>query len=481
MGMSYVIGLDVGTTSVRSCAYEVETAKFEMIRQKTVDQIYPKPDWVEEDAEEIFLSTYMCLEDAVDKVDGDVLAISITNMRETVVCWDKLTGKPLYNAIIWQCRRTREYCENLPEEDKKTIYDKTGLVVDAYFSASKIKYLLDNVKSVREALKADRLCVGTVDAFIIYRLTGGKNFVTDATNASRTMLYNIHTGAYDQELLDIFGVPTNILPTVLDNDQIFGYMPVNDKFVPIAGVMGDQQAALYGQNCTEMGDAKVTYGTGLFMLFNTADKATVTDTGLLTTVAYRIGKKTTYALEGSVFNAGTAIQLLRDNFGLITTAAESQALAQSVPDSNGVCFVPAFTGLGAPHWRSDVKGLIYGLTRSSTKAHLVRASLEAMAFACRELFEIMIKASGINLNFVKADGGASENGFLMQYQADQLGVPVKVPESKEATVLGSVKMCMKTLGIPDVQKENLTAFTPSKTRDDGAYNNWLNAVKRCLV
>jgi len=478
--MSNIIGLDVGTTSVRSCLYEVQTGNFSIVRQTPVAQIYPRPDWVEEDAEEIFIAAYMCLIDAADRATGGIDGISLTNMRETVVCWDKNTCKPLYNAIIWQCRRTKEYCESLPSDVKKTIYDKTGLVVDAYFSASKIKYLLDNVPSVQTALKEGRLCVGTVDSYMIYRLTGGKSFVTDVTNASRTMLYNIHTCEYDKELLELFGVPEYILPRVLDNDEIFGYCRLGDKKVPIAGVLGDQQSALFGQNCLDKGSAKVTYGTGLFMLFNTADKAVSTDSGLLSTIAYRTGGKTVYALEGSVFNAGTAIQLLRDNFSLMTTAAESEALATSVPDNGGVYFVPAFTGLGAPHWRSDAKGLIYGLTRGSTKAHLVRASLEAMAYAARELFGIMQKESGISLNFVKADGGASANGFLMQFQADQLQVPVKVPDNKEATVLGSVRMCLLALGLKDVGKQSLVDFEPRPT-DDRTYNEWLDAVNRVLL
>ena len=478
--MSYIIGLDVGTTSVRSCLYEVESGDFSIVRQTAVAQVYPKPDWVEEEAEEIYLSTYMCLIQAADQATDDVVGISLTNMRETVVCWDAVTGKPLYNAIIWQCRRTKDYCDKLPAATKKLIYNKTGLVVDAYFSASKIKFLIDNVPAVQTALKLGRLRVGTVDSYIIYRLTGGKSFVTDITNASRTMLFNIHTCAYDDELLDIFGIPKEILPEVYDNDKIFGHCELGGKTVPIAGVIGDQQSALYGQNCLKKGSAKVTYGTGLFMLFNTADKVCVTDSGLLSTVAYRTDNKTVYALEGSVFNAGTAIQLLRDNFGLIVSAAESEALARSVPDNGGVYFVPAFTGLGAPHWKGDAKGLICGLTRGSTKAHLIRASLEAMAFAARELFDIMQKESGISLDFVKADGGASANAFLMQFQADQLQVPVKVPDNKEATVLGSVKMCLKALNLKDVTEEKLLTYTPDPRNDD-IYYNWLDAVKRCLL
>ncbi|MBP5177663.1 MAG: glycerol kinase GlpK [Clostridia bacterium] len=475
-----IIGLDLGTTSVRSCLYETESKKFSIIRQTPVAQYYPKPDWVEEDAEEIYLSAYMCLIAAAESAEKKVVGISLTNMRETVVAWDSVTGKPLYNAIIWQCRRTKRFLEGFDDATKKTVYEKTGLVVDAYFSASKIKWLLDNVDAVKAAHKAGRLRVGTVDSYMIYRLTGGKSFVTDVTNASRTMLYNIHTLTYDKELLDIFGVPEDILPTVLDNDRIFGYCVLGGEAVPIAGVMGDQQSALFGQDCVNKGSAKVTYGTGLFMLFNTADKVCVTDSGLLSTIACRVDKKTTYALEGSVFNAGTAIQLLRDNFDLFAHAAESEALARSVGDNGGVYFVPAFTGLGAPHWKSDAKGLVYGLTRGSTKAHLVRAALEAMAFAARELFEIMQRESGISLDFVKADGGASANGFLMQFQSDQLQVPVKVPFNKEATVLGCVRMCMRTLGLDYAGDDAFTTYQPQK-KDDDIYKAWLDAVRRCLV
>ncbi len=478
--MSYIIGLDVGTTSVRSCVYDVNDGSFQMVKQKEVDQIYPKPDWVEEEAEDIFLSTRMCLNEAYDKVDGDVIGISLTNMRETVLCWDSVTRKPLYNAIIWQCRRTKDFCESMSAQTKRLIYDKTGLVVDAYFSASKIKYLIDNVPKVREALEAGRLRVGTVDSYIIYRLTKGENFVTDVTNACRTMLYNIHTMSYDDELLKIFGIPREILPEVLDNDKVFGFADFGGNRVPIAGVIGDQQSALFGQDCLEKGSAKVTYGTGLFMLFNTGDKICHTDKGLISTVAYKVDGKVTYALEGSVFNAGTAIKFLRDNLGMITSAAETETLARSVTSTNGVCFVPAFTGLGAPHWKSEARGLIYGLTRGSEKAHVVRAALEAMAYAARELFDIMQQASGIDLDFVKADGGASENKFLMQFQADQLQVPVKVPLNKEATVLGSVKMCLKALGLAYKGGGELLSFLP-ETRDDETYELWLDAVKRCLI
>ena len=478
--MSYIIGIDAGTTSVRSCIYNVETGGFTIAKQKTVEQYYPKPNWVEEDAEEIYQSVLLCLNEAEDRLKGEtVVGVSLTNMRETVVCWNAKTGKPLYNAIIWQCRRTQEFCDSLSAETKQLIYDKTGLVVDAYFSASKIKYLIDNVKEVKEAISLGELRVGTIDSYLIYRLTGGKSYVTDITNASRTMLYNIHTLAYDEQLFEIFNIPFGIMPKVLDNDSIFGETQINGVNVPIAGVIGDQQSSLVGQGCFNLGSAKVTYGTGLFMLFNTGDKICRSNNGIISTVAYRLGGKVCYALEGSVFNAGTAIQLLRDNFGLIVNANESEVLANSVKDSNGVSFVPAFTGLGAPHWKSDASGIITGLTRGSTKAHVIRAALEAMAFAARELFEIMQAESGVKLGFVKADGGASANGFLMKKQAGELQVPIIVSEA-EATVLGSIKMCLMALGLNDNRKEVEKRFLP-EAQDNVGYQNWKKAVERCLL
>lgn len=477
--MKYVIGLDIGTTSVRSAIYGVESGKLEIVKQKTVEQYYPQLGYVEEDAEEIFLSTSLCLNEAIDKIGkGDVAAIAITNMRETVVCWDSVTGKPLYNAIIWQCRRTKAECEALSTEQKELIRSRTGLVADAYFSATKLSWLLKNSPRVREAYEKNRLCAGTVDSFIIYRLTKGKSFVTDVTNASRTMLFDVRSLRYDQELLDMFEVPREILPEVIDNDCIAGEVEINGKTVPIAGVMGDQQAALYGQGCLFEGNAKVTYGTGLFMLFNTGESFAESRSGLLTTIASRFDGKTVYALEGSVFNAGTAIQWLRDKLGVITTAEESEALARSVETSGGVCFIPAFTGLGAPYWRPDATGTITGITRGSTKAHIVRAALESMTFSARELIELMEKESGVKLKSIKADGGASKNGFLMGYQADQLGIDVFVPSSTEATVFGVIRVALKNLGIREKAPETGKTYSP-RGKDDEAYARYLSAVKRC--
>ncbi len=480
--MEYVIGLDVGTTSVRSAIFNVESGSLEIVKAKELEQFYPKPSWVEEDAEEIYLATKLCLEEACEKIEGEtLLGVSLTNMRETVVAWDKFTQKPLYNAIIWQCRRTAQYCENLKPQEKALILEKTGLVVDAYFSASKIRWLIDNVPKVKKALLEDRLMVGTIDSFIAYRLSNGKSFITDVTNASRTMLFNIKTLDYDEELLNIFSIPRKILPKVIDNDQIACTIDLLGKEIPLAGIVGDQQSALYGQDCVKKGQAKVTYGTGLFMLFNTGDEFVKSKGGLLSTIAFRVDNKTYYALEGSVFNAGTAIKWLRDNLGLITTASESEMLANSVPSSDGVCFVPAFTGLGAPNWKSDATGLITGLTRGSNKAHIVRASLEAMAFATRQLFELMQFNSGVKLSSIKADGGASQNGFLMQTQANELETEVIVPKSAEATVLGCIKLCLKALKKDKTwQAQGDKKYTP-KERERGAYEKWLKAMERCLL
>lgn len=478
--MSKIIGIDAGTTSIRSACYDTKTGKLKIIKQKTVDQYYPHLGWVEEDAEEIYLSTLLCLNDALDYSKLKAKGIGITNMRETVIAWDKFTQKPLYRSIIWQCRRTKEYCERMPDSQKALIKEKTGLIVDAYFSASKIRWLLDNVEEVKHALSDGRLMVGTVETYLIYRLTEGRSFVTDVTNASRTMLFNIHTLDYDEELLKLFGIPREILPEIIDNDAIAGEYIYQGKKFPICGVIGDQQSALYGQGCLSEGTGKITYGTGMFLLFNTGDSITDSQSGILSTVAYRVDGKVSYALEGSVFNAGTAIQWLRDKMGLITDAKESEMLAKSVKDCDGVSFVPAFTGLGAPYWKPDATGLITGITRNTSKAHIVRASLEAMAFSARQLFSIMEKESGIRLKVIRADGGAAANGFLMGFQADELGVNVEVPILTESTVLGAIKLCAKGLGLGSCEIKGERVFYPDASHDK-EYNDWLKAVERCIL
>lgn len=479
--MSKIIGIDAGTTSIRSACYDTKTGKLKIVKQKTVDQYYPHLGWVEEDAEEIYLSTLLCLNDALDYSKLKAKGIGITNMRESVVAWDKITQKPLYRSIIWQCRRTKEYCESLTDEDKKLIKDKTGLVVDAYFSASKIRWLLDNVEAVKKALSENRLMVGTIETYLIYRLTEGKSFVTDVTNASRTMLFNIRTLDYDEELLNLFGIPRSILPEIVDNDATVGSYSYQGEVFPICGVIGDQQSALFGQGCLEEGSGKITYGTGMFILFNTGKKVAHSEKGILSTVAYKAGGEVRYALEGSVFNAGTAIQWLRDKMGIISDAKESELLANSVESSDGVRFVPAFTGLGAPNWKPDATGLLTGITRNTTRAHVVRSALEAMAFSARQLFSIMEEESGITLNKIRADGGAAQNGFLMGFQADELGVAVEVPSCTESTVLGAIKLCIKGLGLVDeggLLKGK--TYLPEKSHDE-EYYDWLKAVERCVL
>lgn len=479
--MSKIIGIDAGTTSIRSACYDTKNGKLKIVKQKSVDQYYPHPAWVEEDAEEIYLSTLLCLNDALDYTKLKAKGIGITNMRETVVAWDKITQKPLYRSIIWQCRRTMEYCESLSDSQKALIKDKTGLVVDAYFSASKIRWLLDNVQAVKDAYSEGRLLVGTIETYLIYRLTNGKSFVTDVTNASRTMLFNIRTLDYDNELLSLFGIAREILPEIVDNDAIVGEYEYQGYKYPICGVIGDQQSALYGQGCLGQGTGKITYGTGMFMLFNTGETLTDSRNGILSTVAYKVDGKVCYALEGSVFNAGTAIQWLRDKMGIISDAGESELLASSVDSTDGVSFVPAFTGLGAPYWKPDATGLITGITRNTSRAHVVRAALEAMAFASRQLFSIMESESGIKLRGIRADGGAAANGFLMGFQADELGVRVEVPQSTESTVLGAIKLCLKGLSIADYDgAQVIKVYEPSLSHDK-EYNDWLKAVERCVL
>lgn len=481
INMSKIIGIDAGTTSIRSACYDTKTGKLKIVKQKSVDQYYPRLGWVEEDAEEIYLSTLLCLNDALDYTKLKAKGIGITNMRETVVAWDKFTQKPLYRSIIWQCRRTKEYCEALDESVKRTIKEKTGLVVDAYFSASKIRWLLDNVEAVKEALNENRLMVGTVDSYLIYRLTEGKSFVTDVTNASRTMLFNIKTLDYDEELLKIFGIPREILPDVIDNDAVAGTYDYQGKSFPICGVIGDQQSALYGQGCLKIGTGKITYGTGMFILFNTGSNLTESKSGIISTVGFKVDGKVCYALEGSVFNAGTAVQWLRDKMGIITDAKESEMLANSVKNSDGVSFVPAFTGLGAPFWKPDATGLITGITRNTSRAHIVRAALEAMAFSARQLFSVMEEESGIKLLKIRADGGAAKNGFLMGFQADELSTDVEVPACTESTVLGAIKLCIKGLKIEnDFKEEESKVFKPRQSHDE-EYKNWLKAVERCIL
>lgn len=483
----YVIALDEGTTSVRAGVYDVRTGAFIHRAQQEVGQSFPYSGWVEQDANEIYYKVMYVLNDCVQAVGAECVAgIGIANQRETVVFWNRETGEPVCPAIVWQCRRTGRFCASIGADMRKKIKERTGLLPDAYFSASKIKWNLENVPEAKKLQEEGKLCAGTVESFIIFRLTG--NFLTDYTNASRTMLFDIRKMKWDQELCDFFGIPLEILPEPVPSDAVFGTAQFGGKEIPVAGVLGDQQAALFGQACYREGDGKVTYGTGLFMLFHTGDRCVFSDSGLLTTIGYTLNGKTAYALEGSAFNAGSAVQWLRDGLGIIKSSAESEEIARSVSDTCGVCFVPAFTGLGAPHWNSEARGLFSGISRGTTRAHMVRAVLESIAYGARDLADCMIRDSGICLREIKCDGGASANSFLMQFQADVLGIGVNRPKERESTLVGVALLSAVSLGIlsgEEIQKKRVSEkiFYPSPDRKkyDGLYQNYLIAVKRALM
>ncbi len=484
---TYVIALDAGTTSVRAFLYDVEKGAFVYGARQEVGQSFPQPGWVEQDANEIFFKAAYALNACISRADGEIAGIGIANQRETVVLWDKETGEPVCPAIVWQCRRTSEMCANLPEEIVSRIKEKTGLLPDAYFSASKIKWVLDNVPSARKLREEGRLAAGTVDCYLLYKLSEGKVFATDVTNACRTMLFDIHTLEWDEELLAYFGATREMLPRVLSSDADFGTALIGGSRIPLAGAAGDQQAALFGQAALSRGDGKITYGTGLFLLFNTGEACVSSGRGMLTTIGYRVGGRTVYALEGSAFNAGSAVQWLRDGLEILPSSAESERIALSVEDSGGVSFVPAFTGLGAPHWDSEARGLLCGITRGTTRAHIVRAVLESIACSARELLECMEKDSGISLREIKCDGGASANNFLMQLQADILGVAVNRPAELESTALGAAYLCAISCGLMDVEevarrRASERVFSPSQDRSkaEEVFAKYLFAVRRAL-
>jgi glycerol kinase len=417
-----------------------------------------------------------------------VAGVGIANQRESVVFWDRKTGEPACPAIIWQCRRTADFCSRIPSDVRTLIQDKTGLQTDAYFSASKIKWGIENVPRVRELLQKGDLCVGTVDSYLLFRFTEGKTFATDCTNASRTMLYNIHTLKWDEELLAYFGVPRECLPQVYPCTQRMGTLRCHGTELPIAGVAGDQQAALFGQGCFQKGDAKITYGTGLFMLFHTGETCVRSQSGLLTTIGYAVKKRTTYALEGSVFNAGSSIQWLRDGLGLISSSAECETVAATVPDSDGVYFVPAFTGLGAPYWNARARGAIGGITRGTSQNHIVRAALESIAYQVSDLVKAMERDAGFGLARLAVDGGASANNFLMSFQADILNCETVRPKVLETTALGACYLAGLSAGVfsnVEELKRNSAidrVFTPamSQTKRETLLNGWAQAVGRVL-
>jgi len=459
--MKYILALDQGTTSSRAILFDHSGAIISTAQQE-FRQIFPKPGWVEHDAQEILASQSSVAIEALSKasVSADsVAAIGITNQRETTVVWDRDTGKPICNAIVWQDRRTSAACDRLRARGlDKLIRRKTGLVVDAYFSGTKLEWILNNVPGAKARAKTGRLAFGTIDSWLLWNLTSGRQHVTDPSNASRTMLFNIRTGAWDEELLRIFGVPREILPEVRSSSEIYGETNLLGKPVPIAGIAGDQQAALFGQVCTRQGMVKNTYGTGCFMLMHTGTKPIASRNSLLTTVAWRIGNRTEYALEGSIFIAGAVVQWLRDGLGIISSSSEVEVLAAQVPDSAGVYFVPAFTGLGAPHWDQYARGTMVGLTRGTTRAHIARAALEGIAYQVADVLRAMESDAKIRLRELRVDGGACRNNLLMQFQADLLGVPVVRPRVSETTALGAAYLAGLAVGFWKNQAEIATQW-----------------------
>jgi glycerol kinase len=447
--MKYILSLDQGTTSSRAILFD-HAGSIVSVAQKEFPQIFPKPGWVEHDPRDIWSSQAGVAAEALTKAGAsaaDVAAIGITNQRETTLVWDRFTGKPIHNAIVWQDRRTAGVCDRLRARKlDKMIRRKTGLVIDAYFSATKVQWILQNVRGARERAKAGDLAFGTVDSWLIWNLTGGKVHVTDASNASRTMLYDISKGDWDDELLKLFGVPRSMLPAVRSSSEVYGMTNLLGPPIPIAGIAGDQQAALFGQACTKPGMAKNTYGTGCFMLMNTGTKRIASKNNLLTTVAWRIGDRTEYALEGSIFIAGAVVQWLRDGLQFFRSAAEIEALAAGVSDTGGVYLVPAFAGLGAPHLDQYARGTIVGLTRGSTKAHIARAALEGIVLQVMDVLKAMEADAGIKLKELRVDGGASANDLLMQLQADLLNVPVVRPKVAETTALGAAYLAGLAVG-----------------------------------
>lgn len=440
--MRSILALDQGTTSSRAILFDHQ-GQIQSVAQKEFEQHYPKPGWVEHDPDEIW-STQMGTASEVLSRAGvaarDVAAIGITNQRETTILWDRETGEPIHNAIVWQDRRTSGICDTLRDEGYAELFkEKTGLIIDSYFSGTKVKWLLDHVDGARQRAENGELAFGTVDSWLVWRLTNGKHHVTDATNASRTMLYNIHEGQWDEELLDILDVPRSLLPEVKDSSTVYGETRV-DAFgspIPIAGIAGDQQAALFGQLCTQPGYGKNTYGTGAFMLQNTGEEAVHSENDLLTTIAYQLDGTTHYALEGSIFIAGAVVQWLRDELKIIREAAEVEKLAREVDDNGGVYLVPAFVGLGAPHWDPYARGIMAGITRGVNRNHVARAAIESMAFQVADVIDAMEADSGIETTELRADGGAAANNLLLQFQSDILGIPTIRPQSLETTALGA--------------------------------------------
>jgi len=456
MPPSYILALDQGTTSSRAILFD-HAGQIIQLAQKEFSQYYPQPGWVEHDAEEIWSSQYGVLAEVLAKSNittRDIAAIGITNQRETTIVWDRATGRPIHPAIVWQDRRTAGYCDQLKADGHAPmIQERTGLVIDAYFSATKLKWILDNVPGARGRAEKGELAFGTVDSWLVWKLTTGRLHITDATNASRTLLLNIHTGQWDDELLRLFDIPAAVLPEVKASSVIYGntgsIMAPGSVGIPIAGIAGDQQAALFGQLCTQPGMVKNTYGTGCFMLMHTGEKAVRSSNNLLTTIAWRLGDKIEYALEGSIFIAGAVVQWLRDGLHLIRTSSEVGPLAAKVDNTGGVYMIPAFAGLGAPHWNQYARGTLFGLTRGTEKAHIARAALESIAYQTYDVLKAMEADSGIHIRELRVDGGATANDLLMQFQSDILQVPVIRPKVTETTALGAAYLAGLAVGYWD--------------------------------
>ena len=486
----YLLALDQGTTSSRCILFNRQGEAVSKV-QREFSQIFPREGWVEHDATEIWASQMgVALEAMLLKGIGadEIAAIGITNQRETTVVWEKETGKPICNAIVWQCRRTAELCEELKRQGlEETVRARTGLLIDPYFSATKLRWILDQVPGAQSRAEKGELLFGTVDSWLIYQLTGGRVHATDPSNAARTMLFNIHTMQWDEELLRIFRIPACMLPRVLPSSGIFGYTDpaLFGKSIPIAGVAGDQQAALFGQCGFASGDAKNTYGTGGFLLMNTGDRPITPKQGLLSTVGWQIGERTSYVLEGSVFVCGAVIQWLRDGLGIIDSASECAALAMSVKDNGGVYFVPAFSGLGAPHHDPYARGMVIGLTRGTTRAHIVRAADEAMAYQVADLAKLMEKDTATPITLMRCDGGAVRDKFLMQFGADMMNIPIEIPDCTEATVRGAAFAAAVGLGFADINDaESLfsvkTRYIPTMNEENRTrlQNEWHRAIER---
>ena len=486
----YILALDQGTTSSRAILFDKQ-GRIVSQSQREFRQIFPKPGWVEHDPMEIWSSQAGVAAEAVTKegIEGeDVAAIGITNQRETCVVWNKKTGKPVYNAIVWQDKRTLDLCEELKKNgNDKLIKEKTGLVVDSYFSATKLKWILDNVSDAREKAEAGELAFGTIDSWLVYNFSKKKIHITDVTNASRTMLFNIHSLAWDKDLLELFDIPAAMLPEVRDSSEVYGHIESSlfASRIPIAGIAGDQMAALFGQLCTRKGMVKNTYGTGCFMLMNIGEKPILSDNNLLTSVAWKIKDKVVYALEGSIFIGGALVQWLRDGLGIIKISEEVEKLASSIENSGGVYFVPSFAGLGAPHWNQKAKGTLLGLTRGSTDAHVARASLEAIAYQSMDIMKAMEADSNIKIDELRVDGGATVNNLLMQFQSDVLDTVTVRPKITETTALGAAYLAGLAVGF----WENIEAleeiwiedkrFEPAKERTNigEGIEGWYKAVK----